>query len=232
MSYTFTLSGKESILTAIIFPPIILNENEEYAMGLINFESYNSIPNVDSTNNIFHYDKDKKIVLPEGSYEINDIHRYLANTLSLKKELDPVVLRLEANRNTLKCEIKCNRTIDFSKPNSIGSLLGFGKKKLEPNTLHISENPVDIFKVNSIAIECNLVNNSYNNGKQVHVVHMFYPTVSAGFKIAERPTNVIYLPINTCKIDEIQLKITDQDGKLVNFRKELVTIRLHLKKIF
>lgn len=138
---------------------------------------------------------------------------------------------MEANHNTLQCEIKCNKKIDFSKKNSIGNLLGFGKKQLEPNKKHISEHPVDIFKVNSICVECNLVTNSYNNGELVHIIHLFYPTVPPGFKIVEKPSNVIYLPISTRYIDEIVLKITDQEGKLVNFRNELVTIRLHLKRI-
>ena len=52
---------------------------------------------------------------------------------------------------------------------------------------------------------------------------MFYPVTPPGFKIVKKPTNVIYLLINTRYIDNILLKITDQDGKLVNFRNELIT---------
>ena len=231
MSYTFLLSGTEPKLSAKIYPPIVLNENEDYVLGVINFESYNSIPNIDKTNNTFHYDSGEKIELSEGSYEIEHISKYLQDYLKIhSKENDPVKLSMEANHNTLQCEIKCNKIIDFKKKNSIGSLLGFGKKVLEPNKIHISEKPVDILKVNAIVIECNLVTNSYNNGNLVHVIHMFYPTVAPGFKINEKPTNVIYLPINTQYIDEILLKITDQDGNLINFRKELITVRLHLKK--
>lgn len=59
---------------------------------------------------------------------------------------------------------------------------------------------------------------------------MFYPTTAPGFKIVEKPSNVIYLPISMRYVDEIILKITDQDGRLINFRNELVTVRLHLKK--
>ncbi len=249
MSYTFTLSGRETILSSKIYPPIVLSDNEEYALGLINFESYNSIPNVDKTNNRFHYRKNSEIIIPEGSYEIQDINQFIKNYFQLnsytlkkpKKNVseqetlipdkeEPFVV-IEANNNTLQCEIKANVKIDFTKENSIGKLLGFNKKVLEANKRYVSENPIDIFKVNSICIECNLVTNSYNNGKLVHIIHMFYPTSPPGHKIVEKPTNVIYLPISMRYINEITLKITDQDGNLINFRNELITIRLHLKKL-
>lgn len=50
-----------------------------------------------------------------------------------------------------------------------------------------------------------------------------------GYKIVEVPANVIYLPVNAKRLSSITLKITDQEGNLVNFRGETITIRLHLK---
>lgn len=234
MSYTFTLSQRSSVLSAKIYPPIILNENNNYAIGLVNFVSYNSIPNVDSTNNVFHYDDNKTIILPEGTYEIRDIDNYIRfyieNEVSEEEE-EPPIIHISSNRNTLKCEVKSNKQIDFRKPNNIGSLLGFIPTILEPNIRHKSNFPINIFKVNVINIECNLVTNSYNNGEHRHILHVFYPNVLPGTKIVENPLNVIYLPINAKYIDEIILKITDQDGNLINFKEEIVTIRLHLKRI-
>ena len=110
-------------------------------------------------------------------------------------------------------------------------MLGFEKKRLTKNQKHISDRPIDIFKVNSVCVECNLVTNSFTNGKPVHIIHMFFPSSLPGAKIIEKPSNVIYLPINTRYINEIILKITYQDGNLVNFREEVVTVRLHLQNI-
>ena len=236
MSYTFTLSDRSSVLTAQIYPPIILKENQDYVLGLVNFESFNSIPNVDSTNNKFHFNKNEVITIPEGSYEITDINNYLveqvANVLKEKPGTDneKPFLSIKANYNTLKCEIKSNLDIDFSKNHSIASLLGFKKKKLIKNKKHIPDNPIDIFKVNTICVKCNLVTNSFNNGNSVHIIHMFYPSSVPGTKIIERPSNVIYLPINTRYIDTITLKITDQNGNIINFRQEVITVRLHLQR--
>lgn len=138
---------------------------------------------------------------------------------------------LRANHNTFKCEIKCNEEIDFTKPNTIGPLLGFKNRKLIKDKWHQSDFPISITNINSICVNCNLVQNTYNNEMPVHILHMFYPNVPPGYKIVENPTNVIYLPINTHHINEIILKITDQHGRLVNFKQELITIRLHLKKV-
>ena len=55
--------------------------------------------------------------------------------------------------------------------------------------------------------------------------------MSSGYKITEAPTNVIYLPVNIRSINTIILKVTDQEGNLINFRGKKITIRLHLKPL-
>jgi len=68
-SFTLTLNGNEPITNISFFPPIELT-NGEYECALIDFHMYNSIPNVDINNNLFHIG-DKVIQLPIGSYELN-----------------------------------------------------------------------------------------------------------------------------------------------------------------
>ena len=63
----------------------------------------------------------------------------------------------------------------------------------------------------------------------MHAIHTLFPAVPPGYKIIEIPTQVIYLPITVHTIDNIQLRIVDQDGNFVNFRGEIITIRLHIK---
>jgi len=44
---------------------------------LIDFETYYTIPNINSSNK-FYFDKDDmKIIILEGSYEVHDIDKYL-----------------------------------------------------------------------------------------------------------------------------------------------------------
>jgi len=75
-------TGKSSILAISYFPAIDLNDGD-YELGLTDFETYYTIPNVNSSNNKFYFDKDDmEIVIPEGLYELHDIDKYLKRTIS------------------------------------------------------------------------------------------------------------------------------------------------------
>ena len=137
---------------------------------------------------------------------------------------------LSANLSTSQTVLSSKFEIDFTCNNNIGSLFGFSPKILAPNAKHFSDLPVRITKVTSILVYCNLVTESYLNGVSGHIVHQFAATTPPGYKIVEVPANVIYLPVNTSVIDNITIKLTDQDGNLLNLRGETVTIRLHLKR--
>lgn len=224
MAVTLTLTGNSSILSADYFPPLELQGN--YTCGLIGLQTYNSIPNIDSRNNMF-YVSNYAIEIPDGAYEIEDLEYYIQKELD-KKSKPKVSISIVANNNTLRSELLCSHNIDFSKKNTIGSLLGFDLVKLKPNILHISNTPVNIVKVNTIRVECNIVHGAYINNTRVHTLHEFFPAVAPGYKITEIPTNVIYLPLNVQRITTLTLKLIDQDGDIINLRGEKITIRLHL----
>jgi hypothetical protein len=226
MSYSFVLSGNSAILTAEFNPPIYLDENSEYGIGLVNFETFNVIPNIDESNNLFIYDSNSQIRIPPGSYELSDINDYLQKHTSNKGVL---LFHITANNNTLRTHIKTTVPISFQK-GTIGKLLGFKNKDLPPGE-HISDHPAEIIKINSLNIDCNIAEGSYLNGKPVHIIHQFFPSVAPGFKIIESPQNVIYFPVTVKIVDKIILKIIDQESELVNFRGEVITVRLHLKNL-
>lgn len=225
MSIILNFSGNSTTLYANYFPPIELNT--PYECGLISLYTYNSIPNITAKNNTFHVGN-KSITLPSGSYEIDDIAAYIEKELE-QSQNPKITAMIRANTNTLTTEIEASEEIHFDKENSIGSLLGFSKKKIPKNKLVSSDLPVKINTVNSIRVECNLVVGTYMNNTPVHTIHEFAPDVPPGYKINEIPKNIIYLPVNAKTISSVAVRLVDQDGNLIDFRDETITIRLHLR---
>lgn len=224
MSRILSFSGNESSLTANYFPPIDLTT--PYECGLVSLFTYNSIPNVDESNNLFHVGN-QTIVLAEGAYELEAIAEYIETYLREKKS--NIIVNIRANTNTLRTEVKSTHPVYFNKERSIGSLLGFSKRIIEPNKMVESDLPVNINRVNSIRVECNIITGAYHNNRLVHTLHEFSPNVLPGYKINEVPKNIIYLPVNGTCINSVTVRLVDQDGKDLNFRNEKITIILHLR---
>ena len=84
-SITITVSGSNSVLTTHFFPPIELDNRYEYECGLIDFQSFHSIPNIDECANKIHIGNNE-IVLPTGTYDIDDIN-YCIREIIREKQL-------------------------------------------------------------------------------------------------------------------------------------------------
>lgn len=105
-----TLKGRSTTLSIEFVPLLQLDSNFSYGLALLNFHSYNCIPNIEAGSKLhLATEKNKKTTsyLPEGSYEISDLE-----TNSYKKKVLGVQERNESTfslkSNTLKCEIFSN----------------------------------------------------------------------------------------------------------------------------
>jgi hypothetical protein len=219
-----SLSGRGSCITKDFFPPIDVSQGD-WEIGLIDLMTFHSIPNIEAGKNNEFYYGDKSIAIDEGAYEIEDLETALKAKVGSDVELE-----LKANNNTLKSEIKCSQRIDFTKPGTLASLLGFDNKVLDAGIKHISDRTVSIINVNVIRVECNIVRGSYDNGREGHVIHEFYPNVGPGYKIVETPNTIIYLPVNVRRISNITVTLKDQNGDRINLRNENISIRLHMRE--
>lgn len=242
MSLTLTLEGKSSLLQASYMPPIELQG--EWNIGLIDFHTYNSIPNVEENNNVIVVGN-HIIEIPVGTYELEEINQVVNSILNERlgtpdddvkqdkkdsdKEKDAVTIA--GNKSTLKCEIKSIYDIDLSVHRTIARILGFSPRLLEKNKKHISDRPVDVLKVEDIRIECSIAAGSFDNGHPSHTIYGFYPDVAPGYKFIQRPASIIYYPITTNVISDLKIRVVDQKNRLVNFRDEHLTVRLHLKQV-
>lgn len=228
--YTITLHGNSSELSCDIFPPLEVNENA--VLCLLSLQTNHSIPNIEpGCNTIGFRDGVTRIVtIPTGAYELASL------AAMIRKLLPPGVddFRLEANKNTLKCLLNCSHDIDFTIENNISKLLGF-KNKIYSGSQnnvtvmpHESDELVNIMKINTIKVECNLISGSFSDGLPSQTVHEFFPSVPPGYKIIEVPRHLVYYPLNTTSINQVNITLKDQDDNLINLRGEPITIRLQI----
>ena len=75
-----------------------------------------------------------------------------------------------------------------------------------------------------------IISGSYVNGTTQPTIYSFFPNVSPGYKIVEKPINLSYLPVIMDTISSIETTITDQTGKRLNLRGEYITMRLEIRE--
>lgn len=224
MSKLLTLYSHSSSIEQFYFPAITLTPGE-WEIGLLSFSCYNSIPNIGSRNNEIKVGS-HLIALPPGAYEIEEINEAVQS--ELKKLDESATITIQGNPSTFKSEIKCTLPVHLS---TLGPVLGFKKDaELTPNKTHVSDTPIKITKVHDIRIECNLVQENFINNSTSNTIFGFHLDVPAGYNISIRPQTVIYYPVAVDSIHELIVRVVDQDGDLIDFQNELITIYLHLKR--
>ena len=239
-SFQIIVSGDKSSFNTLFYPKIELDREKKYEIALVNLETYYSFPNIDDSNNTFVYSHDQgqtwtKIKIPIGSYEINDINNYLRSEMGRLGHYDEVnnepFINIAANSNTLKSILIIGKgyQVDFNQANNLSRVLGFIGSKYNEG-FHESEKSVNILSINSILVNIDIIEGSYVNGKTKNTIYSFFPDVSPGYKIIESPVNLVYLPLLTDTIQNINLSITDQDENILNLRGEKLTARFHIRE--
>ena len=231
-SFQAVLTGTGSRLETTFTPPISLPAGCLCELALVSLETFYTFGNIDKSNNMF------KVFfsgvwytceVPPGCYELEDINKEIQRQIVAKGGSSDTV-KLEANFNTLKSVMTLGNgvKVDMAVDNSLRTVLGFDAKIYEKGR-HESEKPVNIMKINSILVHNNLISSSYLNGSSQPVVYSFFPNVAPGYKIVEKPSNIIYLPVSADIIYQMTSWLTDQDNNPIDLRGEVLTIKFHLR---
>ena len=161
-SFSIVVSDNKTRFKTWFKPPIQLDKKKDYEIALIKLETYYSFPNVDRSNSCFTYSPNLDplwfdIIIPEGSYHVEDINEFIQREMRKNghydKANDKDNIEISANTNTFKSEmfLKSNYEVDFRKDKSINSLLGFDSN-LYTSGFRESENMVNILTINSILV--------------------------------------------------------------------------------
>ena len=237
-----TLSSKLTDFTTWLEPPIRLVSDKHYEIAFLSLHTYNSLPNITEANNKFKYSSDKgntwkTITFPKGAYEFDEINALIQREMRANQQMtdEQYYINIDYFKPTFKTILDISNEeymVDFGTENSIGSTLGFTNEKLS-HGIHQSPNIIDIEKVNSILVHCDIALGSYVNSRGSNVIHSFSPRVSPGYKVLERPSpELIFLPIvGRPDIQSIRLWLTDQDNNPIDLMGEKITIDILIREL-
>jgi len=111
--------------------------------------------------------------------------------------------------------------------------LGFDSVVLKAG-YNISDNIIKIAPINTIYINTNICEGSYNNSNQNQAIYTIgtYST-PVGCKIVKEPAPPIYLPVSKSNksLNECIVRITDENKNLLNFNSENITEVLHIRSV-
>ena len=233
-SYSLILSSNSTDFTTVLDNPIQLG-CDNWTAGLINLETYNSIPNITSTNNAFTYSTDsgtswKTVTLSTGAYEIDSINSEIERLMQTNGDSGIEILANVATLGSVINIAPATHRVDLTVPNSLAATLGFTSTILSTG-FNVSPNIVNILTVNSILVHCDIMKDSYLNNMHYPTIYSFFPNVNPGYKIVQNPINIVYLPLHSKDIFKVRIWLTDQDLKPINLRGEKITIRMELKRL-
>lgn len=239
-SFYVVLTTKQTSKICTFSPPIIFrqrsNGEAKYEMALIGLNTFYSFPNVDQTNNKVKLGKIghlQEVVLPTGSYEVNQIHKEINRQCGWKQKTAPITFK--ANISTLTCimTIKDGYEVDFSQESlsgaSLAPVLGFTPQKYRGAKRYESQNTVDILRVNSVLVYCDIITGSRVDGIEAPLIYHFSPNVSPGIKIVKEPQQPIYLPITVDVMSQMTVWLRDQDQRPIDLRGEKIVFNFHIR---
>lgn len=83
-----------------------------------------------------------------------------------------------------------------------------------------------------ILIDCDIISDSYINGKPNHTIHQFAVSTSnvQGRSFVEIPKHLNYFPLKARNLRSIQIFITDRQGKILNTNGGDIICRINIKR--
>ena len=91
-AFSIVVSDNKTRFKTWFKPPIQLDKKKDYGIALINLKTYYSFPNTDRSNNCFSNSSGASapwvdIIIPEGSYRVEDINDFIQREMRKKWSL-------------------------------------------------------------------------------------------------------------------------------------------------
>lgn len=247
MSYSFiqlvaskTSSPETQDFTTNFAQAIDLRDGD-YSIALQSVYHYYSFYNISAAlgNNLINYNNgsvDRVLTIPDGTYSIELLNDWLHGVMlsfgdvTTTSGVNTFDITIRANFAELKVDIDISGgyTLDLTQ-SDINLLLGFNSVVVNSSTT--GSNPANINNgVNSLNVECDIINGGFSGGFSSNVIHNYTPNNLPGSLISSIPFQLVWLPVSQRNVQSINIRITDQLGRLLDLNGEDVTVNLILKR--
>jgi len=217
-----------------------------FTISLIDFSTTNLIPNVNETNNKFHYNNgsvDKVVTIPTGFYLIknagglpfnNELKRLIKNN---GDNDGAIVVDINDSTGLVTITLSENYSVLFDKENTFREALGFDSTVISGNGTHTASRVCNLWPTQNIYINCNRVkgNKKITRGicSNSNVIYNFPCNQIYGapitYQLNPRLTESDLDLYN--QLDRIQIKFTDDFDRPVTFGKSQVNLSLRINQV-
>lgn len=219
----------------VSFDNPIYNRNLDYEIALVKANLFFSVFNItdDHNNRDFHWSSDSGSTwnldqIPAGIYSVEDLNNVIESITSN-------AIKVEANYATGKqyVTLAASHQVRWSTTPGLAKLFGFDITATPTQTVSQYGSLIGDFTVDVTAwqIHNSLINGfSYDNGQSSDVIFNFSPQAPPFAAMDVEPKNLIYVHVSETVIKKMNIRITDQKNKLLDFNGEHVVLLFHLRQ--
>lgn len=206
----------------------------KYELALYSFVGWNTVDNLTGTISYTIDAAPFVLNIPAGLYGVEDVNALLQADV-VGNGGTSGAFQILPNYSTDRVEIQIDNTThtytyNLTAANNISDFLGFTPAVISSTTVGDLLPNVN-GSVDSFQIECDLLRNSYVNGRLGKILYSFTPNYSVGSQIREQPVNLVFFQVNKSQINSIAFKMTDNLGNTLSFGGNHLVIQIQIRPI-
>lgn len=102
---------------------------------------------------------------------------------------------------------------------------------LDCSIVNTNLNENEIIKLSEVHINCDIISNSYINGKQSQIIHQFLTSsLTKNKKLIESPKQLNFFPIKVQRLHCIHISVVDRKGQLIDIKGGNIVCRIVIKR--
>lgn len=222
-------------------------------IALNSFSIWNSWLNIsekDENNVLFYFNGINWLymTIPDGNYTYESLNEFIKNYFKPAND-SPIELDVNLARARFIIKLKPNYQVKFEGELESGikfksklyEILGFEENKIYKGERQEGKYVANISKgIDHIFIHCDIVDGAIYRGFRSDIIYFYTPSNPPGSLYSEKINNHIFYNVKKDNIKSITIRITDQDGKLIDLNDQNIIIELlvqydnedYLKKIY